>query len=65
LEDYSQAIEDFSWAVAVDPYCADAYWLRGLAYNNVFDYEKSIQDFSRVIEFEQDEIEAYIDRGNT
>lgn len=72
------AIADFDRAIELDPGCAEAYHMRGLAYHlqglgyigialvesNPLDIEQAIRDYDRAIELDPGMTTAYHDRGS-
>ena len=42
--------EDFTSALALDPNYRDAYFSRGVAYKNIGNYTKAIEDFNSTLE---------------
>lgn len=66
-----QAIKTFNQAIIIDNKNVDAYYNRGLAYNNLGIssdnlnlYKQAIQDFTKVIYFDPNYDRAYGNRGN-
>ena len=64
---YSEAIEDFTKAIELNPDYAEAYYFRGLYllqprrdYNHAI---KAIKDFTKAIELNPDDAETYHFRG--
>ena len=62
--DFDSAIADFTEAIRVDPTYADAYYMRGGAYQEKGDFDSAIADFTEAIRLNPKYTEAYIDRGN-
>ena len=60
---YSEAIEDFTKAIELEPDHAKAYSLRGLACDRQGKYDRAIEDFTKAIELKPDYAEAYSLRG--
>lgn len=70
LHRYSDAIEEFDRAIAVDPDSGDdtgvfLYNQRGLAYYRLGEYEKAIADFSKALEWEPEQVAVLYNRGKT
>jgi tetratricopeptide (TPR) repeat protein len=63
LGNYSQAIEDYSRAIAIKPDYVEAYINRSNAYKGLGNYRQEIEDLNRVIEIKPDYADAYINRG--
>ncbi|BAY82729.1 TPR repeat-containing serine/threonine protein kinase [Calothrix parasitica NIES-267] len=61
--EYKQAIKLFSQAIRINPEYSSAYNLRGDAYYNLGNYEKSQQDSSAAIRNNPKDANAYYDRG--
>src|SRR3989338_11675443 len=49
----------------IDPYDADAYYKRGLAYQDKGQYDQAISDYSRALEIDPWDTAAYNNRGDT
>ena len=47
--DFTDAIQDFSEAMALDPKVAPAYYNRGLAYHNLGQHDKAMKDYDQAI----------------
>jgi tetratricopeptide (TPR) repeat protein len=60
---YSQAIDNFSKAISLNPGFADAFVYRGLAYYNNKQLNPAIQDYTKAIELNPGYIIAYFNRG--
>ncbi|MCU4139364.1 MAG: hypothetical protein MW690_001296 [Methanophagales archaeon] len=50
LNEYEQAIEDFSKAIELNPNYAGAYYNRGIAYAKLNQHERAIEDYNKAIE---------------
>ena len=51
--EYKKAIEDESAAVLLDSSLYNNYWNRGIAYENIGDYQLAISDYNKAIELSQ------------
>jgi tetratricopeptide (TPR) repeat protein len=65
LGNYSQAIDDCSRAIEINPGYAEAYYNRGNPYRRLGNYKQAIEDLSRAIEIKPDFTDAYNSRGST
>ncbi|MEL7037095.1 MAG: tetratricopeptide repeat protein [Cyanobacteria bacterium J06592_8] len=63
LEDYQQAIADYTQAIQLDPNYTNAYFNRGLARYDAQDFQGAIVDYSKVIELDPQDTDAYFKRG--
>jgi len=61
---YNEAILDFTEAIILKPFWAEAFYYRGNAKANNGDYVDAIKDFSESIRLKADYIEAYNRRGS-
>ncbi|MHC4202919.1 MAG: tetratricopeptide repeat protein [Planctomycetota bacterium] len=61
--DHDRAIADLTKAIEIKPDHAKAYYHRGLAYANNYEYHRAIADYTKAIELEPDYAEAYYSRG--
>ena len=57
------AVENYSYAIKLQPNFAEAYNNRGNAYSDKGDFGQAIQDYSKAIELKPDLAEAYYNRG--
>jgi len=64
MEQFGDAILDFSNAIKQYPKNADYYNLRGLAYGYVGDIDLAQDDFTKAIKFDNKFAEAYTNRGS-
>lgn len=62
--DFDNAIEAHSKAVALDPYYADAYIGRGAAYYYKRQFDRAMEDYNKGISLKPDNAIAYNNRGN-
>ncbi|OIO41231.1 hypothetical protein AUJ10_01155 [Candidatus Pacearchaeota archaeon CG1_02_31_27] len=56
-------IEAYNRAIEINPYFTRAYFNRGIIYYNLNNYEKAIDDLTKVLKFESENIRAYYFRG--
>lgn len=63
-EDYDKAMVDFSRAIELKRDYADAYYNRGLVFNNWGKYKEAIQDYSASIQHRKQFASVYYYRGN-
>jgi tetratricopeptide (TPR) repeat protein len=63
LGKYSQAIDDCSRAIEINPGYALAYTNRGIVYSNLGNYKQAIDDYSRAIEIKPGFALSYINRS--
>ena len=61
--DLDSAIQDYTKAIALNPYLAGVYYNRGLAYGEKGDHDRAIQDYDKAIVLKPDYAEAYNNRG--
>ena len=62
--DLKQCINLFSEVIKLEPKNFDAYFYRGIAKNDLGDYNGAIVDYSKIIVFEPD-ADTYYNRGNS
>ena len=62
-KDYAGAIEEFSRALKVDPYFAEAYLQRGLAYYDSGAILPAVSDYTELIKLNPEIVEAYYCRA--
>jgi tetratricopeptide (TPR) repeat protein len=60
---YQQIIDDNSRIISADPKNARAHDLRGMNYRRLGQYEKAVADYTRAIELNANDSEAYTGRG--
>ncbi len=60
---YHRAIEDYTTAIDMDRFYADAFYNRGCSYYEVGRYDESISDLSRAIELDPGADEYYGQRS--
>lgn len=60
---YHGAIEAFSKAISLNPYDAEAYGSRALAYTLLYEHVNALKDFNKQIELRPDESRGYSKRG--
>lgn len=63
LADYSNAIEDFSLAIQMNPTFSNAYLGRGVTLSNLGQYDRAIHDYNEAIKIDPDLSNAYLNRG--
>lgn len=63
LRQIDSAIEAYSYAIELDPNCAESYSNRGLAYTSKGDYDRAIEDLNMAINLKSDYAIAYNNRG--
>lgn len=61
--DYHSAIATFSQAIALDPYLAEAYYRRGLAYANIGNLHAAVFDYTEALKHDQSRMEFYFARA--
>ena len=64
LGKYSNAIEDFSHTIELDPHFSGAYTNRALAYRQTKKDDLAMQDFNQAISVNANDAAAYLGRGN-
>lgn len=62
---HEDAIRDYTLCINLDPNDADAYYNRGICYNQSKQYEQSIKDYDKVIELNPHHTLAHNNRGNS
>jgi tetratricopeptide (TPR) repeat protein len=62
-QNYELAITNYTEAIRLKPDFAEAYYNRGVSYDNICEWDKAIADFSEVIRLKPDYEEAYMERG--
>lgn len=61
---YNEQIQLFTQAIELEPNNLDAYFYRGLAYQNLGNYTAAILDYTKVIFYKPD-ADTYYNRGNS
>jgi tetratricopeptide (TPR) repeat protein len=61
--DPKKAIEYLNNAIKLQPDYANAYIVRGFAYDNLYQYQRAIEDFNKAIRLKPDLAVAYNNRG--
>ena len=61
---YTEAIENYSKAIELNPKLVEAYNNRGLAYADLVKYDEALKDYNKAIELDQNHSNSYINRGN-
>lgn len=62
-EKYTDAIEDYSMAIDIEPDNAEVYYLRGKVYVNLEDEEKALDDFNEAIVLNLKSAAVFFNRG--
>lgn len=57
LKNYKKAIDDHTQAILLNSKNGDAYWHRGIAYNNNHEYQKAIDDYTTAMFYNQENVE--------
>ncbi len=60
---YDEAVQDFTKAIKLNPDYVDAYFNRGIAYEQLGSTDKAIKDYGKVIKIKPGMNEAYINRA--
>ena len=60
---YTEAIDDYTKAIELDPDYEIAYNNRGFAFDNLAQYGKAVEDYTKAIELKPDYANAYNNRG--
>ncbi len=63
LEDYNNALNDYSKALILNPKNAEAYLYRGFLYYQQEDYQTAMGDFNQALEIDPENPFAYYNRG--
>lgn len=63
MNEYAKAIEDFSMAVAVNPFYKDGYYNRAFIYQKTGNCEQAVKDYTSAIQIKPDFENSYINRG--
>lgn len=61
--EYNKAINEFTYAISINPIYKEAYNNRGLVYKTILDYHNAIKDFNNAIEIDSDYADAYYNRA--
>jgi len=61
---HREAIASFDKAIRLNPRSAEAYHGRGIAYDEMIQYERAIKDYDAALGLNAQYAEAYFDRGN-
>lgn len=62
-KDYAGAIEEFTRALQLAPYFAEAYYQRGLAYYDLGEILSAVSDFTEALKLNPQSVEAYYCRA--
>jgi tetratricopeptide (TPR) repeat protein len=63
LKEYETAAADFSRAIRIAPYLAEAYWGRGMAFQGLGDPQRALAEFDRAIQYDPRQAPAFIQRA--
>ncbi len=63
LEQYQEAVNDFTKAIKINPNHADAYYGRGLANTRLGRFERGVADYTKAININPNHAGAYYERG--
>ena len=63
--EYSEAIEDYTKAIELDPKCFSAYEMRGMARDFKKKYREAIKDYDKAIKLNPKRVLTYLFRGST
>ena len=61
---WEEAVASYDEAIRLDPEDAEAYFNRGVAYDNPGEYTAAIRDYSKVISLDGTDVEAYLHRAD-
>ena len=61
---YTEAIDEFSKAIQLDPHYKQAYTNRGVAYHDLKKDDEAFRDYNKAIQFDPNNKQAYYNRGN-
>jgi tetratricopeptide (TPR) repeat protein len=61
--DYREAIESYNRAITMNPGFTEAYYVRGVAYNNLAQPQQAIEDLDKAISLDKGFASAYYQRG--
>ena len=64
LERYTEAIDDYTQAIALNPQDARSYHNRGNAKSDLGNHAEAIEDYNKAIELDPQGTQIYHDRGN-
>lgn len=62
-KDFRGAIEDYTQAIKINPNYAEAYYNRGIVYDELGDKKTAIQDYNQAIKIKPNDADAYYNRG--
>ena len=60
---WEEAIAECDEAIRLNPSDADAYFNRGVAYDNVGQFDRAIGDYDQAIRLDPDNLDTYLHRG--
>jgi tetratricopeptide (TPR) repeat protein len=63
VREYAPAEIEFSRAIQIAPYLAEAYWGRGMAYQGLGQTQRALDDFDRAIRYDPRQVHALIQRA--
>ncbi|MFT3894422.1 MAG: tetratricopeptide repeat protein [Anaerolineales bacterium] len=63
LQNYEQAVADYSAALALQPKDATVLFSRGVAYEQMGQKDRALRDYQRAVEIDPQVADAYINRG--
>jgi tetratricopeptide (TPR) repeat protein len=63
--EYKEAVDDLSNVIQLNPKNANAYYKRGIIYEQLNQYQKAINDFSSATDLNSHYASAYCERGNS
>ena len=63
ISSVKQKLEDATKSIHLNPNDADAYYLRGNAYDYLGQYEKALRDYNKAIQLDPNNADAYNCRG--
>jgi tetratricopeptide (TPR) repeat protein len=63
LNQFQDAIKNYTKAIEIDPEYASAYSNRGLAYSDLNQFQEAIKDYTKAVEIDPELAQAYYNRG--
>lgn len=61
--EYEQAIENYDWALTLNPELLEAWNGKGLALGNLDQYEEALECFDKAMELKPDDSDAWLNKG--